>query len=382
MGEYGESYRYDFYKLKSLMTQEIRNLGVLGVSGLLLCIAAIASIETYYFAAQWGVVSLMVWLYVWWQCWHQRDLNKPSENATLYHDLGPANRLTLLRGFLIAMTAGFILQQYTHLASLWIPAFLYSVAAILDRLDGFVARRTQRASLLGSSLDNTYDALGLFVAPVLAVNLGKVHWSYLILSIAFYIFQIGLASRKARGLPIYDLAPSKLRRTLAGFQMGYVAIALWPPFSANVTSAVGVGFMIPVLLGFLVDWRIVSGRINARSTKKLFSVLQLNSQHYLQPGLRVVFLAASLPLLSSLTLTPLTLLLLCICSLLILLGCGARIAAVGVLLLLALQPMQQDFSPMFIVFLFSTCWIALLGSGRFSLWQGDDIWVERHDGAI
>ncbi len=363
------------------MTQEIRNLGMLGVAGLLLCIAALASIETSYFAAQWFAVALAVWFYVWWQCWHLRNLNRRSISTVLYQDLGSANRMTLLRGFLIAMTSGFIFQQSSNPISLWIPAFLYSVAAILDRLDGFVARRTQRPSLLGGALDNAYDALGLLVAPVLAVNLGKVHWSYLLLSGAFYVFQIGLALRKNKGLAVFDLAPSKLRRTLAGFQMGYVAVALWPPFAAVITSAAGVGFMIPVLLGFIVDWGIVSGRISARKTESLFSVLTLNSHRYLQPGLRSVFLIALLLLLTQEPIARLPFVLLCSCTLLIILGCGARIAAVGVLIVLALQGEQQIISLALITVLFSSCWIALLGSGKFSLWQGDDIWVERHDGA-
>ncbi len=364
------------------MTQEIRNLGVLGVIGLLLSSAASNLLETPHFAIQWFAVSFVVWLYVWWQCWHRRELNRRSENAILFQDLGAANRLTLLRGFLIAMTAGFIFQANAlHPISLWVPAFLYSAAAMLDRVDGFVARRTQRSSLLGSALDNSYDALGLFVAPVLAVNLGKVHWSYLLLSVAFYIFQIGLALREKRSLQNFALAPSKLRRTLAGFQMGYVAVALWPPFDAGITSTAGVGFMLPVLLGFLIDWLIVSGRIQAHTTEQWFTALKHSSHHYLQPGLRIAFLAALLVLFVHQDTAPLTFALLSLCALLVLLGCGARIAAVSTLLILALQAIQFTVSLELISLILCSCWIALLGSGKFSLWLGDDIWVERHDGA-
>lgn len=368
--------------LSKKMTHELRNLGLLGVASLLLCIAALVIIETGYFAIQWAIVALTFWAYVWMQCWQRRNMNRACESSPLYETLGFANRLTLLRGLLIAMTAGFIFQHYNDPLTIWIPAFLYSVAAILDRVDGFVARRTQHSSLMGSALDNAYDALGLLVAPVLAVQLGKVHWSYLLLSVAYYAFHIGLARRQRQQLPVFTLVPSKLRRTLAGFQMGYVAVALWPPFDAQITSATGMGFMLPVLLGFVFDWGIVSGRISTSQTQHAFTTLRIFSHRYFQPSLRVVFAMLLVATFWATNMDALSATFVAFAAALVILGCGARIGSVIVLLVLALQTTNQELSPAVLGLLIISSWIALLGSGRFSVWQGDDVWVERHDGAL
>jgi len=367
--------------LSTKMTYELRNLGLLGVASLLLCMTGLAAIEGIYYSLQWGIVATLIWGYAWQQCWQRRDTNRPTEFAPLYTSLGLANRLTLLRGLLIAMTAGFIFQHPQFAFTIWIPALLYSVAAILDRVDGFVARRTKHSSLLGSTLDNIFDALGLIVAPILAVDLGKIHWSYLLVSVAYYAFQLGLAWRRKNKRTIAALAPNKLRRTLAGFQMGYVAVALWPPFSSSITQASGFAFMLPVLLGFIVDWFIVTGRLQPRQTANYFDALKSFSYRYLLPSLRIVYLCFLAALVFNVEMSEVSLLSLSLGSILILLGCGARIGAVIILLVLALQTPSLMITPALLALLWLSSWIALLGSGRFSAWRGDDDWVERQDGA-
>lgn len=367
--------------LSTEMTYELRNLGLLGVAILLLCMTGLAAIEDISFSVQWGIVATLVWGYAWQQCWQRRDTNRPTEFAPLYTSLGLANRLTLLRGLLIAMTAGFIFQHPQLSITLWIPALLYSVAAILDRVDGYVARRTKHSSLLGSALDNIFDALGLIVAPILAVELEKIHWSYLLVSVAYYAFQLGLAWRRKNKRIIVPLAPNKLRRTLAGFQMGYVAVALWPPFASSITQAAGFAFMLPVLLGFFVDWCVVSARVQTTNTANYFDALKIFSHRYLLPSLRIIFLFFLAILILKTEMSSMSVLCLLLGSTLIVLGCGARIGAVIILLVLALQsPNLLISADLFALILLSTM-VALLGSGRFSIWRGDDDWVERQDGA-
>ena len=113
--------------------------------------------------------SLALWTLCWQQVWQRRTLNRAAPEAALYPALGLANQLTILRGLLIAATGGLLLQLPDNALLIWAAALLYSIAAILDRVDGFVARRTRQTSLLGSELDTVFDALGLVVAPLLAV---------------------------------------------------------------------------------------------------------------------------------------------------------------------------------------------------------------------
>ncbi len=372
------------------MTRELQISGLLGLLMLLGTGGALAMQLDRAIAAQWILQSVALWALVWQQTWQRRHLNRATSTAAPYSTLGPANRLTLLRGALIAATGGFLLFPPFAGAIGWLPALFYSVAAILDRVDGFVARRTKSTSLLGSELDTVFDALGLLVAPLLAVSYGKVHWSYLLVSIAYYLFQWGIHSRRSRALPVYPLAPSQLRRTLAGFQMGYVAVVLWPPFLAQVTVPAGFGFMVPLLLGFAVDWLVVSGRIRPEQpgTADFFRRLASFSVGIFQPALRLALVLALIALLVTTTQETTTTVahtlfvaLSCGAALLVLLGVAGRAGALIVLMLLAWQPGNETLDPLSAIALFSAIGILLLGCGRYSLWQGDDHWVNRQDGA-
>lgn len=360
---------------------QLQRSGLLGALALLGAAAPMATLQGAAYAGLWLLQSLTLWALCWQQAWQRRALNRVDHAAPLHATLGLANQLSLLRALLIAATGGFVLQLPDNPLLIWVAAGCYSVAAILDRVDGFIARRTRQTSLLGAELDTVYDALGLVVAPVLAVLLGKVHASYLLVSVAYYLFVLARSRRERLGLPVHPLLPSSLRRTLAGFQMGYVAVVLWPPFQAELTRVAGVAFMLPLLAGFVVDWLVVSGRI-AAARAEAFDALAALSERWLQPLLRLLLVI--LLLAHSLLAAPGSNLLLsgtALAALLILSGIGARLGALLLLVLWALWPPMQVTAPLFLSLLGCTVAVLLLGSGRFSLWQGDDHWVRRHDGA-
>lgn len=381
------------------MSNELRTIGLAGLLCLALFACGLALYQTnsgtgtieqpWLHAGQWLLQSTLLWAFVFQQIWTRRELNRFATDTVLYIDLGHANRLTILRGWLIAATGGFLLQpQYIGFFA-WVPAGLYSLAAILDRVDGFVARRTKRTSLMGNELDTVFDAMGLLVAPLLAVAYGKVHWSYLFVSVAYYLFRWGIQRRKKNSLPVYPLAPNHLRRTLAGFQMAYIAVVLWPPFQAQITVIAGFGFMLPLLAGFFVDWLTVSGRINQKSadTARFFSRLRSFSESFLQPALRLLLVSSLLFLIWKLNQTEsiaanmFFLIGLLVASLLVLTGIAGRIGAAAILWLLAwsLPPSMLDLVAC--TALFSAILLLLLGCGRYSIWQWDDYWVNKQDGA-
>ncbi|MBT6962059.1 MAG: CDP-alcohol phosphatidyltransferase family protein, partial [Rhodospirillaceae bacterium] len=251
-------------------------------------------------ALQWLVIAGLIWAFICYQTKRRLPLNRPNPEAPLYNELGWANRLTLLRSWLIAAVAGFLFQPWPEGPALaWLPGMLYFFAAVLDRVDGYVARRAGQSSLLGNELDTVSDALGLAVASLLAFGYGQVHWSYLSFGIAYYLFHAGILWRNVHGLPVYPLPLALHRRAWAGFQMGFLVVALWPLVYPPITTLAGFAFMLPAVLGFLVDWLIVSGRINrqADAVNQRFQRLTDFSQTVLQPTLRfvvVVTLAASL----------------------------------------------------------------------------------------
>ena len=244
------------------LQRELLWLTALG-SGLLLILAmALAVAESPPFALRWLPLSLGCWAFVAWQCLRRLHRNRATEDNAIYGSLGHGTRITLLRGLLIAATAGFLatIGMQTQAALLFLPALFYTTAALGDALDGYVARRQRQTTHLGAELDTSLDALGLLIAPLLAVAYGKLHVSYLLVSAAYYLFQWGLHWRRKHGKAVYPLPPSRLRRHLAGLQMALVATVLWPPLPADVTRLAGVIFMLPMLFGFWRDWLHVSGR--------------------------------------------------------------------------------------------------------------------------
>lgn len=334
-------------------------------------------------ALQWLLIADCLWFFVSWQLWQRLELNRANKSAPLYPRLGWANHLTLLRGGLIALTGGFLFQSQAEGWAGWIPGVLYTIAAILDRMDGFVARRGKQTSLLGSELDTVYDALGLLVAPLLAVGYGKIHWSFLLVSAAYYVFVWGLHWRRTHKLPVYPLMPSLLRRTLAGFQMGFIAFILLPCFNAPSTTIIGIAFTLPILIGFVVDWLVVSGRIESDTTNtEFFNRLEQISHNILQPLLRVLLFIAMLLFIfiGNIDKSIFVLGSLLMFAIATLLGFVGRVTALIILIMVTLLQGDSALNAITATIIFTSVWIMLLGTGRFSLWQWDDRWVNRRDG--
>jgi CDP-diacylglycerol---glycerol-3-phosphate 3-phosphatidyltransferase len=365
---------------------ETRTIALAGITGLLLCALALGSLASPQTALRWATVSTLIWMLVLQQTHKRLTLNRADASSPVFPDLGWANRMTISRGWLIAATGGFlaipgVLSELPIL--IWLAAAVYSVAAIFDRLDGFVARKTQRSSLLGAELDTVFDALGLMIAPLLALQHGKIHWSYLLVSVAYYLFVLGVAYRKRANKAVYPLAPSKLRRTLAGFQMAYVAVVLWPPFQAGLTVIAGFGFMLPLLAGFLVDWCVVSGRINPHdaSTARVFARLNSITHSLLLPALRLLMIPCFYFIASDSQWNLTGFLIAGLAMFMISAGLAGRAAAMALLMLLAWTLPMPVHEPAMLLVLFGTIAIVLLGCGHYSLWQADDDWVNRQDGA-
>lgn len=358
-----------------------QELSLITIAGLVMLTTAAALISYTGLATAvlpWLLASTLCWALVVQQTWARLHHNRQDKTSALYADLGTANRMTIVRGWLIAATSGFLFLAAPAPLLIWIAAGLYSIAAILDRLDGWVARKTRRTSLMGTELDTAFDALGLLVAPLLALQLGKIHPSYLLVSIAYYWFVAGLYVRERRGAPVYPLEPSQLRRTLAGFQMGYVAAVLWPAFDARMTVPAGFVFMAPLLAGFFIDWLQVSGRLqmHQQKTRNFFEVLHSATDTVLLPGLRLIatalLLAGVLPAGSMLQAV------IWVVAALIMCGIGTRAAALTLIIVAGWT--AQPLSGAVQVLMFASIMLLLLGSGGFSLWNGDDEWVNRQDG--
>jgi CDP-diacylglycerol--glycerol-3-phosphate 3-phosphatidyltransferase len=191
-----------------------------------------------------------------------------------------ATCVTLARAFLISLVSGYAFDTPVVLSwrpgdlapadgALWVPAALYALAAIADRADGALARRTARVTALGARLDVTIDALGLLVAPLVGVRWGRLPPWYLVLALAYPAFRVGLRWRRARRLPTFPerLKPDPRARFFAGVQMTVVAAALFPVLPAALTWTVATAAMLPTLFLFAGEWRLVTASVPDRGAR-------------------------------------------------------------------------------------------------------------------
>lgn len=216
-------------------------------------------------AARWAVGATLVSGGELWLFWRQLPLHR--RNGQALPGLGPGNTLTLARGAGIALLAGFLLTPWPPPPLAWLPALLYTLAGLADYFDGYLARISNTATPMGEALDIEFDALGVLVVAALAVHFGQWPAPFLIIGLARYLFVGGLWLRRRRRLPIVALPPSIIRRTLAGLQMGFLSVALWPIMPPALAALSGLCFALPFLAIFGRDWLLVSGAVATASAR-------------------------------------------------------------------------------------------------------------------
>tara|TARA_B110000444_G_scaffold54417_2_gene50480 strand:- start:801 stop:1331 length:531 start_codon:yes stop_codon:yes gene_type:complete len=176
--------------------------------------------------------------------------------------------------------------------------------------------------------------------------------------------------------------------------MGFLGVVLWPMVYPPLSTLAGFAFMLPAVLGFLIDWLIVSGRINRQNetVDRRFAQLTHFSQAVLQPVLRIVvvvtlllsLLQSGLPPLSAGNLGWMNNIMVAgfiLAALMILLGVAGRYFSLILVSLLGWYYMSNPLLPVDYILFCSVVWLLLLGTGRFSLWTEDDQWLNGYDGA-
>jgi CDP-diacylglycerol--glycerol-3-phosphate 3-phosphatidyltransferase len=283
--------------------------------------------------------------------------------------IGVATALTFVRGLLIGALAGCIPLPPRGLVA-WAPAVLYTTAAIFDLFDGYLARRRGEESALGGHFDVALDALGLVVAPLAAVVLGRLPPWYLLLGATYYLFHAGLWLRRHRRLPLYEdrLRPSPHARMFAGYQMGLVATALFPVLGPPGTSITATLFMMPTLVLFGREWLLVTGRLAPDAGRAPLAVARAVLALGL-PVLRVALAGVLVALVAHGQLPPVAL-------------AGAALLAAGVLTRLTafasaigLCAILPGGSGLALAAYLAAMMLLMAGGGRAGLWNPEDRWL-------
>jgi CDP-diacylglycerol--glycerol-3-phosphate 3-phosphatidyltransferase len=214
-------------------------------------------------AVRWSIVVCPVLLY---EAWFFHSRRGPQSVPVGQASVTLPNAVTLLRGWLYAAVAGFVVVQPRPVV-VWLPGLCYGLGVALDQVDGRLARRTDSESRLGEQLDATFDGIGFLAAPAVAVAWSQLPVWYLLLPAADVLFKLGRSVRRRRGLEVVELRADSRRRLLSGIQMAFLAVALLPFVPPDVLEAVGVVALTPSLLLFVRDYLVVAGHYRPPSRR-------------------------------------------------------------------------------------------------------------------
>jgi CDP-diacylglycerol---glycerol-3-phosphate 3-phosphatidyltransferase len=346
-------------------------------------------------AERWLLLSALLLLSFSNSLWRGLQYNYRAGETRLSPTLGSGNLLTLLRGFLIAALAGFLIVPRPPGVLAWLPGSLMVGITVTDLLDGYLARRANQATRLGEMLDMQFDGLSLLVSSSLLVFYRQAPVWFLLVGLARYLFLFGIFARQRMGKPVYELAPSPVRRPFAGVQMGFTAVLLFPLFSPPATHLAAALFALPFLAGFFLDWLVVSGVIPQAIQKEMRSVTRIKHflLHWLPVGLRTILVAGlTLELLDLTTANNgslpggtntvflLTFGLLSSSAVLLAAGAAGRIAAALALVALGLQTLSRPPDGLDQVLIVLSTALFFLGTGAISIWKPEDRMIKKRFG--
>jgi CDP-diacylglycerol---glycerol-3-phosphate 3-phosphatidyltransferase len=333
------------------------------------------------YALQWAVVAALIAAYESVILWRGLSKNRPNEDAALYTTFGPGNVLSLMRGLFLAGLGGFLFLPWPEGWLAWAPGVLYIAADLLDYVDGLAARLTRHTTMLGEHLDLEYDSVNVLVGPLLGIWYGQLPLWYLLICAARYLFTGGIWHLKRQGKPVYDLPPSILRRSLAGFQMSFMAVVLLPVFAPPATWIAAAGFGVPFLAGFLRDWLVVSGRIAPASIPYMrgITITENLFRAGILPLLRLATLIAGIQAgLTFMDNSPAWGVFYIVSSLMI--GTGTAARSMALLQIIATGLLFAPDSLRGLILIGCAAAIIVLGSGSFSLWKPEEDFVSRRYG--
>ena len=154
---------------------------------------------------------------------------------------GPANFVTLLRGFFVCVLAGAIGMGPVSDAVAWSLFTIAAVSLLLDGLDGPLARRRGEATAFGARFDMEVDSLFILVLALLVFDLGKAGAWVLLAGGLRYIF---VAAGLVWPWLMASLPDSRRRKAVFALQALALVAATAPLVPADTAGPlVGAGLL-------------------------------------------------------------------------------------------------------------------------------------------
>jgi len=185
-----------------------------------------------------------------------------SERASVWN---AANLLTVLRIVLVPFFAWALLADGGHsTAGRLVATALFVLAAVTDRVDGWLARRNDQITDLGKLLDPIADKLLMGTALVILSALGDLPWW---VTVVILVRELGITVMRFFMLRYVVLPASrggKVKTVLQSIAIGLYLLPLdalpdW--FSVVAAVAMGAALVVTVVTG--VDYLRLAIRIRA-----------------------------------------------------------------------------------------------------------------------
>ena len=174
--------------------------------------------------------------------------------------MGAGNRVTLARLVLVCLVGSAIAAPAEALGDriIWVLVPIATLAALLDALDGSIARATGSVSAFGARLDMEADALFVLILSVLLWRLDKTGaWIIAIGAMRYGFLAAMLVLPKLRG----GLPASRRRQAICVVQIVALIVALAPVVPPLAASLLAAAALVLLVWSFAVDivWLLRAG---------------------------------------------------------------------------------------------------------------------------
>ncbi len=164
------------------------------------------------------------------------------------------NKITTVRIVLIPFIVFFYLAEFLNPYGKIVAFALFIIAALTDRLDGYLARKLHLETTLGVFLDTNADKLLTNVSLLLVVCDGTVPapWGVLVAIIFVGRDIVISALKQLAATKNYVFHPDQLGRVKAGFQMVAIPALMLANFIGRVVSNTTV-----VKVFYILGWSLL-----------------------------------------------------------------------------------------------------------------------------
>jgi phosphatidylglycerophosphate synthase len=159
------------------------------------------------------------------------------------------NQVTAIRAAIVALLVGLVMAP-PQAAVAWTAVVAGTIAAGLDGVDGWLARRTGTITPFGARFDMEVDALLILALAVLAWRWNKAGAWVLLSGLLRYLFvAAGWVWAWMQG----PLAPTRRGRVICVVQIVALIVAVAPIIPVPASAVVAAGALLTLAYSFLVD---------------------------------------------------------------------------------------------------------------------------------